>query len=175
LTAAGVPSLRLFLALWPDEATRESLAAAQRAWTWTAGAALVPREKLHVTLHFLGPVPATRFGALQPLFDTRGEPFTLTTGNARHHVWPGGIAVLEFAAPPALQRLHAALGKALREHEFAIEDRPYRPHVTFARKAGGARPPGIPPPFAWHCDGTWSLVRSSPREGYQLVEADAPR
>jgi 2'-5' RNA ligase len=175
LTAAGDPSLRLFLALWPDDAARETLAAAQRAWTWPAGAALVPREKLHLTLHFLGPVPATRFAALQPLFGTRGEPFLLTAEGARHHVWPGGIAVLELAAPSALQRLHAALADVLRAQGFGVEDRAYRPHVTFARKAWGARPPETPPPFAWRCDGSWSLVRSSPREGYQVMEADVLR
>jgi 2'-5' RNA ligase len=172
LTATGLPSLRLFLALWPDEATRDSLLAAQRAWTWPAGAAVVPREKLHVTLHFLGAVPATRFAALQPLLELRGEPFTLVADGARQHVWPGGIAVMELEAPPALQRLHAALGQALREQQFAVEERPYRPHVTFARKARGARPPASPHPLAWHCDGRWSLVRSSPREGYQVLEAD---
>jgi 2'-5' RNA ligase len=169
---AGVPALRLFLALWPDDAIRESLAAAQRSWTWPPGAALVPREKLHVTLHFLGPVPASRFGALQPLCGTRGDPFTLAHDGARQHVWPGGIAVLEMAAPPALQMLHAALANVLREQDFPVEERAYRPHVTFARKAWGAEPPQTPPPFTWHCDGSWSLVRSSPRDGYQVVEAD---
>jgi 2'-5' RNA ligase len=168
-----VPSPRLFLALWPDDATRDSLAAAQQAWTWPAGAALVPREKLHITLHFLGQVPAARLAALQPVVDIGGEPFMLAGDGARQQVWPGGIAVLELAAPPALQRLHAALATALRAQDFPVEDRPFRAHVTFARKAWGAQPPVTPLPFAWPCDGTWSMVQSSPREGYRLVERDA--
>jgi 2'-5' RNA ligase len=169
----GVPSLRLFLALWPDDAIRHTLAGQQQDWTWPMGAALVAREKLHVTLHFLGPVPAPRFAALRPLIGVRTGSFELTSEDARAHVWPGGIGVLELAAPPALQRLHAALATALQRQDFAVEERAWRPHVTLARKAGGARPPAKVRPFAWRCDGTWSLVRSSPREGYQVVAVDA--
>ncbi|WP_338051002.1 MULTISPECIES: RNA 2',3'-cyclic phosphodiesterase [Ramlibacter] len=175
MTIAGVPSLRLFLALWPDDATRRSLARQQQEWGWPPGAALVPPEKLHVTLHFLGAVPATRLPALRPLLAVAGQSFELGAEGARTKVWPGGIAVLELAAPPALQELHAALATALRNQGFASELRAYRPHVTFARKATGARPPGAVRPFAWRCDGTWALVRSSPREGYQVVAVDALR
>ena len=173
MTENRVPALRLFLALWPDDRIRDALVDAQRLWAWPAGAAPVPREKLHVTLHFLGSVPSTRFHALRPLLAVRGEPFDLTADQSRQHVWPGGIAVLELAAPPALRALHAALADVLRRQDFPVEDRPYRPHVTFARKAWGAKAPATAPSLAWHGDGGWSLVRSSPRDGYQVVEADA--
>jgi 2'-5' RNA ligase len=47
-------SLRLFLALIPDALEAEATLRLQRAIAWPAGAKLVRRENLHVTLHFLG-------------------------------------------------------------------------------------------------------------------------
>ena len=48
---------RLFLALWPDDGTREALAGCRDAWAWDAHAVPERTERLHLTLHFLGAVP----------------------------------------------------------------------------------------------------------------------
>ena len=48
--------MRLFLALWPDAAERQRLAAAQTAWPWPPQTAPVPPERLHLTLHYLGEI-----------------------------------------------------------------------------------------------------------------------
>jgi 2'-5' RNA ligase len=149
---------RLFIALWPSEAVRSALAAAQRRWTWPAGAALVRPDKLHATLHFLGDVAQDRIDALCAAIDVASPPFELQPRSQA--VWRGGIAVLETDAPPPLLALHTALGDALVSIGLAVEARPYRPHVTLARHAQGASPPPDPLSFAWPVHGH-ALVRSA--------------
>lgn len=156
-----VPALRLFTALWPPPAVRDALLALRDRWQWPPGAALVDAPKLHVTLHFLGSLEASRLPALleglappMALADVRLDP-------RQQRVWPGGIAVLELNVPDALQRLHALLAQALSRLGVPIEARPWRPHITFARKAAGAVPPpdshGMP---VWPVD-DYALVRSA--------------
>jgi 2'-5' RNA ligase len=77
-------------------------------------------------------------------------------------VWPGGIAVLEASkVPPALQELHARLQERLLKLELPVETRRYRPHVTLARKAMGARVPAHWEPLRFTASG-YSLVESLP-------------
>ena len=167
-------TMRLFLALWPSAALREALVAWQRDWSWSAGAALVRPERLHLTLHFLGAVDAARLPALREGLDVTGEPFKLDLHTGRPGVWPGGIAVLETAAPPALLGLHARLGQALQALGLPLEARPWRPHLTFARKAAGSRPPPAGPAAAWQAAGDFVLVRSTPGQGYTIVHSHGP-
>src|SRR5688572_4357046 len=102
---------RLFIALWPSEAVRAALAAAQQRWVWPAAAAVVRPDKLHATLHFLGDVAVDRIDALAAAIDVAAPPFELRP--KAQTVWRGGIAVLETDAPPALLALHATLGDVL--------------------------------------------------------------
>ena len=168
--SAPVSPLRLFLALWPDAATRAGLAAWQQDWAWPARAARVATERLHMTLHFLGDVPAERLPALLRGIDIRMERFDLQFGRAE--LWPGGIAVLRPRhTPPALMRLHAGLGDALRRLDLPVESRPFRAHVTLARRAAGATPPAHGPELAWPVDTGYALVRSLPGgAGYQVLQ-----
>ena len=154
----GIPSARLFLALWPDPAMRHLLAAWRDAWGWPKGAAPVPSDKLHVTLHFLGGLPGER---LQEFLDGVRVPFAPFQLDLRTDaVWHNGIAVLEPEhAPPELPALHARLSEALLALGLHPESRPYRPHVTMARRAHGALLPANGPPIAWDVRG-YALVES---------------
>ena len=160
---------RLFLALWPPAPVRDSLVRLQAAWDWPAGASLTRPERLHATLHFIGPVPAARVPQLRDGLRVPFEPFTLDTQGALQQVWPGGIAVLELRAPPALRRLHAALATALHALDLPVEERPYRPHVTFARKASGAGAAAAMPAITWRVDEGYALARSVAGRGYTIV------
>jgi 2'-5' RNA ligase len=168
--SAPASPLRLFLALWPDAATRAGLAAWQHGWTWPPRSAPVRVERLHLTLHFLGDVPAERLPALVRGIDTGTERFDLQFGRAE--LWAGGIAVLRpHRTPAALLRLHAALGDGLRRLELTVESRPFRAHVTLARRAAGATPPAQGPELAWPVDTGYALVRSLPGgAGYQVLQ-----
>ena len=164
------PSLRLFLALWPDAALRGAMAQWQQAWAWPPGAKLVAPGQLHLTLHFLGNVAAARLGALHAGLRVPFDPFELQLGDAK--VWPGGIAVLRpQQAPPALLVLHARLATALAALDFAAEPRQYKAHVTLARRAAGAVPPPGNPAFTWRANAGYVLVRTLPDGGgYEVLE-----
>lgn len=150
---------RLFLALWPGDAVRADLARWRDAWPWTGKAAPVADERLHMTLHFLGGVPAERVSALAQALDLPFPPFTLAFGTPA--LWHAGIAVLEpLAAPEALLDLQARLGAVLDAEGLPPETRPYRPHVTMARRAAHVTAPAPGANFHWHVD-NYALVQSA--------------
>jgi len=151
-------STRLFLALWPDPALRQQLEEWREAWVWPKGAAPVHPDKLHVTLHFLGALPSERLPALLDGFAVPFEPFQLVLDCAA--LWHNGIAVLEPGlTPPGLAGLHARLSDALVALGLQPEARRYRPHVTMARRAGGAAIPPGGEPVLWTVD-RYCLVES---------------
>ena len=64
--------------------------------------------------------------------------------------WPRGLVVCCPAAiPTALQHLHAELAGALRQLAPPVEPRPFRPHVTLARRASPCPPLTQPGPLRW--------------------------
>jgi 2'-5' RNA ligase len=141
-------NVRLFLALWPTPQVRSGLLAWRDAFAWPASATVVAPECLHMTLHFIGAVPAERVDAVQAGLAIEPAAFELRFGRAE--VWPRGIAVLRpLAEPPALHDLHQRLGEALRALDLPTEARPFRPHVTFARRADGAALTTTPAPLRW--------------------------
>ena len=150
---------RLFIALWPGAAVRRELAARRDAWTWPRSASPVKTERLHVTLHFLGDVERDRIPDLADALAVPFAPFSLQL--VRHALWPHGIAVLEPELTPSpLMHLHLRLAKALEGNRFVLDSRPYRPHVTLARRAGNAVLPAPTAPLNWSVDG-YRLMEST--------------
>lgn len=145
--AAAPATRRLFLALWPDEAARAAIAAWRDAWSWPPGARLVAPDQWHLTLHFLGAVPTARIPSLADALAIEAAPCAVLLGQPA--TWHGGIAVLgtdEIA--DGLAALRARLADVLRDAGLAVEVRPWRPHVTLARRAAGGvapdpRSPGL--------------------------------
>ena len=162
--------LRLFVALWPDPPTREAVAQWQRAWTWPHGAALVPAERLHLTLHFLGNVPVQRLAGVTDGLKAPFEPFFLEFGWP--DVWPNGVAVLRPVLMPAcLLRLHETLSQRVADLGLPVDDRPFQPHLTLARRAMGAQPPPHGPRLRWEADQGYVLALSLPGgAGYEVLE-----
>jgi len=153
-----IDTTRLFLALWPEPPVRHLLMQWRDAWSWPKGASPVDPDKLHVTLHFLGALPSERLPELLTGFSVPFEPFQLEIGRAT--LWHGGIAVLEpLKQPPALLALQRRLSDALVALGLQPETRAYRPHVTMARRAGGAVMPADGPPVVWDVRG-YALVES---------------
>ena len=97
----------------------------------------VPRENLHATLAFVGAVPQDAVTRLVRIGDALPRPSLVllldTVGSFRgaRVAWIGPSQV-----PLPLARLHDALARALRADGFAVEERPYHPHVTLARRCG---------------------------------------
>ena len=156
--------LRLFVGLWPDADTRGAVQASADTWSWPAGARRTPPERLHLTVHFLGAVAAERLAALQEGLRVPWGGCTLELDAPA--VWPHGIAVLEARrVPPALADLHGALAARLPGLGLPVDPRPWRPHVTLARKAAGARPPAEHATLRWPAGPQVLLVRSLPGGG----------
>ena len=159
--------VRLFAALWPDDALREAIVAQRAQWSWPKQAQRVRAERLHLTLHFIGNVASERVDVLQQALravDVEALDLALDTAA----VWRNGVASLLPQAPPAeLLRLHAASGAALAAAGVELERRPYRPHLTLARRAFGAVAPAAPFALPWRSD-AFVLVESGLR--YTVIE-----
>lgn len=162
---------RMFIALWPDPGVREALREWRDSCVWPKSASPARTDQLHVTLHFLGSIPRVRLPELAGGLGVRFAPFELEFGHPE--LWHGGIAVLApDAVPEPLLALHGAVGEALERLGLPLEDRPYRPHVTLARRAGPALAPIQGPPIRWQVDG-YALMESKTGAGaeYGIVQA----
>jgi 2'-5' RNA ligase len=160
-------SLRLFIALWPTPAVRAGLCARRDAVDWPPPARVVADERLHLTLHFIGPVPSALWPHLLPALQVSCSGFELQLGAAQP--WPHGLVVLPAASvPPPLSALHAALAGALAGLGLPVERRAFRPHVTLARRAEGAVLPAPAAALRWRCS-SYVLVNSDPVDGYRVL------
>lgn len=151
---------RLFFALWPDDATRNAL---NRTGKWLHqhwGGRCMRADTLHITLVFLGDLPAAQIDALlQGIQDIPVGAFELCLDQAGH--WPHNrIGWLGLSQPsPALESLVQALRDQLRALDIPFDARPHTPHITLLRKApGGAELECLP--VNWMIDG-YVLVASN--------------
>jgi RNA 2',3'-cyclic 3'-phosphodiesterase len=138
-------------------------------WRWPAGAWPVHDDSLHLTLHFLGNVATEQIPALCLALHVPFQAFTLTIDQTQ--VWSNGVASLcPTDIPPSLRDLHAALGHALRQFGLPVETRPYKPHITLARRAHGVLPPAQIPPVHWNVQ-HYALMASElePGRRYRLL------
>jgi 2'-5' RNA ligase len=146
-------NLRVFFALWPDADARDRLAALAAAVAARTRGRAPPAANLHVTLAFVGEVPAERVAALNPigaLVAARAAPFELTldcTGTFRRTgiTWAGATRL-----PPQLEGLARSLFDALAAEGFAVDDRPFSPHVTLARRCKAPEIGKLAAPIAWN-------------------------
>jgi len=159
VTAAAKP-LRLFFALWPDDAVRESLARASLAIHRVAGGRATRAESIHLTLAFLGDCDAERLGALKAAAaGVRVRPFDLVLDehgfwNHNRIAWVGARET-----PQGLAALVSDLRAALAGAQLAFDPKPFVPHVTLVRKARpGFAMPALEP-IRWQVEG-FVLVRS---------------
>lgn len=142
-------SLRLFYALWPDDATRAALEQLQTA---------IPGCKtqygnLHLTLAFLGQQPATLLPTLQAILARLPKvDITLVLDLAGYFTrnriaWAGMHQV-----PDALSTLQRKLTQMLQQHDIVFTNPPaFKPHITLARNA--PVPPDIPfEPIRWQAN-----------------------
>ena len=166
--------MRLFLALWPDAGTRAAIVQWQHAWSWPPGAALVAVERLHLTLHFIGNVPPERLPQLVYGLKVGGDRFEF--GLDRAEVWSNSVAVLQPGrTPPEMNELHRELAGALRQLNLPVESRPFRPHVTLARRARAAVAPVREAGVHWEANEGYVLAQSLPGgAGYKILERFGP-
>jgi 2'-5' RNA ligase len=158
---------RLFLALWPGPATRRALGAERARWRAPADARPVADIDLHLTLHFLGAVPAVKVDRLVRALAVPAPRFIVQP--ARHAQWGERVAVLETAtAGSGLLRLHARLADALRAEGLTVPTRVFRPHVTLLRTPRALDAPDGVGRWRWPVR-AYVLAESRPDRPYRLL------
>jgi 2'-5' RNA ligase len=161
---------RLFFAVWPGAGASRELAAVGASLAGLAGGKPMPREKIHMTLAFLGALDEERKGeAAAAAARVRACALRMTidqVGSFRG-------ARVAWAAPSRpvaeLAALQANLAAELEARGFVLEDRAFTPHVTLVRKI--AKPvPGAPmPPIEWVA-AAFTLVESTGDGRYEVLE-----
>jgi len=127
---------RLFFALWPEEPARKAALAAMEPLKSKLSAHWVRPANLHITLAFLGEIEADRVGLAQAAADAVDLPgFELRLDTLEHWRKPQVLCLSPSEPVPALQQLAAELSQHLQSAGFELEKRPYRAHLTLARKA----------------------------------------
>lgn len=163
---------RIFLALWPDEPAARRLGSLAVEVAAAAGGRAMPREKIHLTLVFLGEVPDERLGDVRARASAiREEAFEARfdrVGAFRRSgvAWAGMRSM-----PAALSRLQSGLAASLRGAGFPIEERAFAAHVTLARRITRPVPACDIDPIEWRAR-DFALVRSETGKGtYSTLES----
>lgn len=152
--------LRLFFALWPPDAVRDSLFEWARTCQVQTRGRLVERSNLHMTLAFLGMVERERQKAVFALAARlKGSCFELVFDRIGY--WPHNRIVYAGTrrVPPALTELATELSRGLAQAGFATEERPYVAHVTLVRDTALAPARIAASPLTWQVD-AMALVES---------------
>lgn len=164
-------TLRLFFALWPDDATRDAL---NRTGKWLHrhwGGRRMRADTLHITLAFLGSIPIEQLDTLFACADTvKTGAFELILDQAGYwrHNRIGWLGANE--TPPQYSELVGALNAALQGAGFTVDARPHVPHVTLLRNTAGGEVPGCTP-VRWPVSGFALAVSSTETDGarYEVI------
>lgn len=128
---------RLFVAIEFDEELKDRLARiVEILHPLTSRGSFTHRENLHLTMVFLGNIPATDVPKVKAAIDgIQGEPLPLTiSGLGRFRRPDGDICWLGVEDNPSLYQLHVKLRDALVYQGFSVESRPFKPHLTLGRR-----------------------------------------
>ena len=155
---------RLFFALWPSDAVRSSLAPRIRALQPHGVGRRQRPDQWHLTLEFLGPLPAARMADARTAADAvRGTACELRLDAVEYWRRPEVLCLVARETPPLLTDLVRQLRDALALRGFQPESRPFRAHLTLARKVQHPVTVGPFEPLPW------------PVEAFALVESVTDR
>ncbi len=164
---------RLFFALWPDDVTRKQLFSISKQLD-EPSIRLVKEANLHMTLAFLGDVSEFETKHLLERAATINNPsFEL---QLTHVCWwkkPQILFIGTETIPDALLQLVNTIRDMVQQQGLTIDTRPYRPHVTIARKA--KQPIETCEPFivAWRADSFALVISESGKDGvnYRVLQS----
>ncbi len=152
-SVAASDPVRAFFALVPDPAVAGEFTALAKDVARRARGRAVGGDHVHVTLAFMGDVapesiPALRrIGDALPHFGAVVQFDTLGSWRASGVAW-----IAPHALPPQVVALHDALHGALGDAGFPLDTRPFRPHVTLARRCVHPVPRARSTPIRWRVD-----------------------
>ena len=157
---------RLFVSLRPPREVREALLATAGG---VEGARWQDDRQLHLTLRFVGDIPAPEAEDLAAeLGRVRAACFALRLSGVGHFESKGRPHTLwaGLAPSPGLAALQGMVERACQRTGLAPEGRKFAPHITLARLGGGAGPIG-----GWLADNGALSGPAWTAEEFQLVES----
>ncbi|MDX1455795.1 MAG: RNA 2',3'-cyclic phosphodiesterase [Gammaproteobacteria bacterium] len=159
---------RVFFALWPDETTREAVMAASREAVEACGGKAVPEDNFHITLRFLGNASGSDIRKMKKAAKAaNGVPQKFTLDRLGYWAGPEVLWMGCQKANDDLLRLVVNLNTELGSVGFPHENRPFRPHVTLARKVESEPESSLISPIEWSSE-SFVLVESEladPKKG----------
>ena len=127
---------RIFFALWPDDRQRDRLRDVLSPLLKLVEGQAVQSGNWHVTTAFIGNFPEADIpGLLAHAAQIEVEPFRLRFDRVEFWPRPKVASLVAPTVPPELQRPVDAQNALLVDFGVNTEDRPYRPHITVARRA----------------------------------------
>jgi RNA 2',3'-cyclic 3'-phosphodiesterase len=105
------------------------------------------------------------------------EPFQLNFDRVEYWAKPAVLCAVATDPPLAAQSLVSQLRGSLVKQGFTLDPKPWRPHITIARKVAHAQPESVIQPIQWKVQDL-ALVESETRsEGahYTVRELFSPR
>ena len=130
--------MRLFLAIPVSPAVRAALLHTAAQMKRLGSGTFARPENLHLTLAFLGETErlAAARGALDRACE-KAAPFSMAVGGLGRFgdLWWAGVE-----ENARLEHLALEIQQTLREEGFAIERRPWKPHITLVRRWRGPDP-----------------------------------
>jgi len=151
---------RLFFALWPQSEQQKAWAAMASELLPTGVGRLVSATNLHMTLLYVGAVAADRRKALAEMAaEICFAPFVLRLDELGYWHKPRVLWWGPSQTPVALFELVRSLQAGAGRCGIEIDSRPYKAHVTLARKIVRAPEQVVTPSYDWAVD-HFALVRS---------------
>ena len=159
---ADTPSSRFFVALRPDPASAGRLARlAAGVATRCRGRALAACD-LHLTLAFIGELPAAEGARLARLLDGLPANHPGFSLDRLGRFGPALVWIGPARAPDWLGPLARAVGDRLRAGSVGFDERPFKPHLTLVRnardRAAVEREAGTPAPAGHAWVAHWRLA-----------------
>jgi RNA 2',3'-cyclic 3'-phosphodiesterase len=126
---------RLFFALWPEDIIRQQCVDIGKA-ILTEHARLVRPANIHVTLLFLGNIDTDKEERFKQVLATVQVPSTTLCFN-KLSFWkkPGILCLTTSNTYPGVETLVGMLSRLGGDLGIQTDERPFKPHVTLAKKA----------------------------------------
>lgn len=160
--------MRMFFGLWPDAATRATFAGEDRTVFGGNGGRMVSPEDFHVTIRYLGEVPAPLIASVEDIGAKAARTVGPTMVEFDAVEWWKEAKVLVRVAktlPQPLFQLDQALQIGLKSVGVALDPKPLKLHLTIVRNIP-PYPTGVGPsvPMAWDAD-SLALIEGSSDPG----------
>ena len=151
---------RLFFALWPEPQQQHDWADLARGLIPQGCGRLVPAQNLHLTVLYLGEVlPQQRQLMEEVAAAIKLDSFILNLEGLGYWRKPQVLWLGVRETPQALASLVQLLRQGAVDCGIKLDQRPYKPHLTLARKVGREPERLDFPPREWRV-GQFVLVRS---------------